>query len=71
LSLGGGSYYKLNGSGSRVWSLIREHGDLGIVQDALVDEYGVDPEQVRRDVAALVDDLKAHGLVDEDKSSRT
>jgi hypothetical protein len=63
LSLSGGTYYKLNGSGSRIWTLIGELGDLGKVTDAMVTEYDAEPEQIRRDVATLVEDLKAHGLV--------
>jgi hypothetical protein len=64
LSLAGGTYYKLNGSGSRIWSLIQEHGDLEKVEEAILGDYDADPDQVRRDIAALVADLKAHGLVE-------
>lgn len=63
LSLEGGRYYKLNGSGSRVWALIREHGDLEKVQEAMASEYSADPNEIRRDVATLVADLETHGLV--------
>ena len=63
LSLEGGSYYKLNGSGSRIWTLIRELGDPDKVEQALVDEFDGEPEQIRRDVSTLIDDLKSHGLV--------
>ena len=63
LSLEGGSYYKLNGSGSRIWALIRELGDLAKVEQTMVDEFEGEPEQIRRDVSTLVDDLKSHGLV--------
>jgi coenzyme PQQ synthesis protein D (PqqD) len=63
LSLTGGMYYKLNGSGRRIWSLIAEHGDLEKVQEAMVREFAADPDEIRRDVAALVDDLRAHDLV--------
>jgi hypothetical protein len=70
LSLNGGRYYKLNGSGTRVWTLIQEHGDLARVQDAMVTEFEDDPEEVRRDVAALVEDLRAHGLIEFDEARR-
>lgn len=63
LSLEKGRYYKLNGSGSRVWSLIQELGDLGKVQDAMVQEFEADEAEVRRDVATLIADLEDHGLV--------
>ena len=68
LSLDGGRYYKLNGSGTRIWMLIQEQGDLERVQEAMVAEYDADPAEVRRDVAALVDDLRAHGLVEADET---
>jgi 4-diphosphocytidyl-2C-methyl-D-erythritol kinase len=64
LSLEGGRYYKLNGSGSRVWALIKEHGELQKVQDAMAEEFDADEAEVRRDVATLIADLEAHGLVE-------
>jgi hypothetical protein len=64
LSLDGGRYYKLNGSGTRIWELIREHGDLAKVQDAVTAEFDADEDELRRDVATLVADLQAHGLID-------
>lgn len=67
LSLGGGNYYKLNGSGSRIWALIQELGDLRQVEETMIAEYDADAEQIRRDVATLVDDLKAHGLLEADQ----
>ena len=69
LSLEGGSYYKLNGSGSRIWALIQEHGDLDKVEQVMVGEYDADPHQIRRDIAALVEDLRAHGLIEADQPS--
>lgn len=69
LSLAGGSYYKLNGSGSRIWALIREHGELTKVEEDMIDEYEADPEQIRRDIAALVADLQAHGLLQTEQTA--
>ena len=69
LSLAGGNYYKLNGSGTRIWTLIQELGDLEKVEQAMVSEYNADATEIRRDVAALVEDLKTHGLVEADTSS--
>lgn len=63
LSLEGGAYYMLNGSGSRVWELIREHGDLDQVEAAMAAEYAADAELIHREVAQLVDELQARGLV--------
>jgi hypothetical protein len=63
LSLDGGRYYKLNESGSRVWALIQEHGELEKIQDEMAREYQADEAQIRRDVAKIVSDLEANGLV--------
>ena len=63
LQLDGGVYYKLNATGSRVWALIQEHGDLEKVHDALASEYRVDPGTVREEVARLIEDLEGQGLV--------
>ena len=63
LQLEGGVYYKLNGSGSRIWALIQEHRDLDRIQLALEDEYGIDAETARRDVTRLIDDLESRGLI--------
>ena len=63
LQLEGGVYYRLNGSGSRIWELIQEHGDLEKIHSTLENEYHVDAETARRDVARLVADLEGRGLV--------
>ncbi len=68
LDLDGGTYYKLNGTGSRIWSLIGQHGDSDKVEQAIVAQYEVDPDRARREVAALVDDLEARGLVAVDRN---
>jgi hypothetical protein len=64
LSLGGGTYYKLNGAGTRVWELMNELRDLEKVETALTEEFVGDPAQIKKDVAELLKDLKAHGLVE-------
>ena len=63
LQLEGGIYYKLNGSGTRIWALIQEHGDLDKVLEALGGEYQVDPEVARRDVDRIVQELEERGLI--------
>jgi Coenzyme PQQ synthesis protein D (PqqD) len=63
LQLEGGIYYKLNGSGSRIWTLIQEHGDVDKVLDSLAGEYEVDPAVARRDVDRIVEELEGRGLI--------
>ena len=63
LDLGGGTYYKLNWSGSEIWTLIRQHGDLTKVEDSIVERYDVDRNSAREQVARLVDELENRGLL--------
>lgn len=58
-------YYGLNAVGARVWSLLPPRNDsLEALCAALALEYpSVDPEELRADVAALLDDLVRSRLV--------
>jgi hypothetical protein len=64
LSLEGGTYYKLNRAGTRVWALMNELKDLEKVETVLIEEFNGDPAQIKKDVGELLIDLKAHGLVE-------
>jgi hypothetical protein len=64
LNLASGQYFGLNAVGLRIWRLIEQAGSLETVRDAVVAEFDVDPETAARDLAALVDELTAHGLVE-------
>jgi hypothetical protein len=63
LQLEGGIYYKLNGSGSRIWALLQEHDQIDDVHGALVDEYRVDPEVAKKETERLVSELEKSGLI--------
>jgi len=58
-----GLYYSLGGAGVSIWPLI----ERGIAFDALCAQiattYGADADQVRADLAALIDALVADGLI--------
>jgi len=58
-----GNYYRLNEVGTRAWELIEEHRDLGRVRDAMLDEFDVTPEVLDADLATLVGELTAMGLL--------
>lgn len=66
LSLDNGTYYKLSGTGPRIWELIQELGDLNEVEGVLSAEFNADASLIKKDVAVLVADLEAHGLVTTD-----
>jgi hypothetical protein len=63
LNLETGKYYGLNEIGTRMWTLITEHGCLQPVYNALLEEYDVHEERLQSDLLELVDDLVARGLL--------
>jgi hypothetical protein len=55
--------YTLNEVGSRVWTLIKAPTSTEEIVTALCEEYDAPREQVERDVAELLEELQAKGLV--------
>jgi hypothetical protein len=60
-----GDCYELNRVGFRVWNALDGHQDVAQVSAALAGLYGVDPNQVRADVEALIQSLLRAGLLDD------
>jgi hypothetical protein len=56
-------YFSLVDVGARVWTWIVEHGELEGLPAALLEEYDTDEATLRRDVAKLVEQMIAEGLV--------
>jgi hypothetical protein len=63
LDLATGTYFGLDPVGTRIWHLLAEHGGLEPVVAALLAEYDVPEGELRRDLAALLDELRDRGLV--------
>lgn len=63
LDLGSERYYGLDEVGARIWQLLEEHHDVETVVAEMLAEYEVDEEQLRRDMADLIDNLADAGLV--------
>jgi len=63
LATDSGRYFGLNEVGTRMWSLLRLHGDVEAVCRALLAEYEVPENRLREDLAQFVDTLAARGLV--------
>ena len=63
LNLVSGKYYTLDVVGTRMWLLMTQHEQLKAAHQALLEEYQVDPQQLERDLLALIDNLAAHGLL--------
>lgn len=59
----GGDPVTLTGTGAAVWDLLEEPTTLADLVAVLAAEYGADPAVVEHDVAALLADLQALGVV--------
>jgi hypothetical protein len=63
LDVGAGTYFGLNEVGSRAFALMVEHGTLEPAIAALLAEYDVPADVLRRDIGLLLERLQAKGLV--------
>ena len=63
LDLAKGAYFGLDPVGARIWQLLTEGKTLAEVCDAIAEEYDAPRDAIERDLLALVDDLKAQGLI--------
>lgn len=54
----------LNSTGRRVWELLAEDRSAADLAATVADEFGADPERVRADVLAFLDDLGRKGLLE-------
>jgi hypothetical protein len=57
LHLTAGTYFGLNGVGTRIWQLLETDGHLRQVFDALCREYDAPPAEIERDLLDLVSQL--------------
>lgn len=64
LHLGSESYFGLDEVGTRMWAALTTSASVEEAAGKLVDEYEVEPERLRADLAAFVDQLAAAGLVE-------
>jgi hypothetical protein len=63
LDLASGNYYGLDPVGSRFWQLLSEGQSPSAARDVLLAEYEVQREQLDQDLARLIQELQAKGLV--------
>jgi hypothetical protein len=66
LDLESGMYYGLNEVGAWIWRHVSLAGgtSLRALAAAVADEFGLDPADAERDVAAFVESLRANRLAD-------
>lgn len=59
-----GLYFGLDEIGTRIWSLLQQHGELGRVYEQMLEEYAVSPERLQEDLLQFVATLTARGLLE-------
>lgn len=64
LNLKSGVYYGLNTVGASIWNLIQQPRTISEIQDALLAEYEVEPQQCDRDLLAMLQEMEAEGLIE-------
>ena len=63
LDMASEQYFGLDATGSRIWNLLGELGDVQLVFERLCVEYEGDPERIRNDLLTLLQNLTQAGLV--------
>jgi hypothetical protein len=63
LDLERGLYFRLNRTGTRLWESLEADGRLGVAEQALLEEFDVGQDELRRDMVALTSELQARGLI--------
>jgi hypothetical protein len=63
LDLGSGLYFGLNAVGTRVWQLVEQGTPAEDIAGRIAEEYDAPVDVIARDVARLLDELRARGLL--------
>jgi len=64
LNLDSETYFGLDEVGTRMWQVLTSQPTIQAALDDLCAEFEVDPEQLRRDLEELLDQLVAHRLIE-------
>jgi len=64
LHIKSGVYYGLDPVGARIWNLMQEPRAVAEIQNAITNEYDVEPERCARDLVDLLEKLLAEGLIE-------
>lgn len=63
LDMAHGAYLGFNATAAHLWRLLDQPCTLGALCDAMMAEFDVDPERCRSEVAELLDQLVAQGML--------
>lgn len=63
LDLRSGKYFGLNGTGARVWALLKDGLERPEIAKVLTEEFEVDEDRARADVDAFIAALMDRGLI--------
>jgi coenzyme PQQ synthesis protein D (PqqD) len=63
LNLASGMYFGLDETGTRMWQLIDQHGELAAVLAALCEEFDAPRDAIERDLLNLALELSEKGLL--------
>lgn len=69
LDLKMGDYYQLNPIGTEIWLMILRGISSQVIVETLMDRYETSFSILEKDLRELIDDLKAHGLLEEIQDS--
>ena len=61
------TYFGLDEVGTRMWQLVTATESVQAAYDTLVEEYDVEPEVLRGDLAELLEALAGRGLIEIDE----
>lgn len=64
LELESGRYFGLNETGTRMWLLLQEHGAVEPALHAMLAEYDVTEERLRKEMLSFVDTLSSQRLLE-------
>jgi hypothetical protein len=64
LNLKSECYFGLDDVGTRMWQVLTDSASIGTAYETLLAEYEVEPEKLRQDLDALIEELVGHGLVE-------
>jgi hypothetical protein len=61
--LGSDRFYELNGTAARFWELLNTGNDVPQIQEKMLVEFAIDPEQLAGEAEALLDSLRQEDLI--------